>query len=189
VGGNDGEMLGRTTIAPGVVDNAFNLRASSISLESQPELAGGFTIEGWVNFDDPMAPFQTVFNNNQVFIRKNNSEEGGGLAAFVKLEDGSVEPRAQSPGPVEPGVWTHVAATWDGETLTLYTDGAAVGTAARSGQLTSTTVEARIGSGEQDGVDANPLSGFVDELTIYDRALGPTEISAIAASGSTGKCG
>lgn len=189
VGGNHGEMLGRTTIAPGVVGNALNLRASSVSLGSQPELGGGFTIEGWVNFDDPMAPFQTLFNNNQVFLRKNNPEEGDGLAVFVKLEDGSVEPRAQSPAPVEPGVWTHVAATWDGETLSLYVDGATAGAAQRSGRLTSTTVEARIGSGEQDGVDVNPMSGFIDELTIYDRALDPTEISAIAASGSTGKCG
>lgn len=188
VGDKNGRMLGQTTISSGVVDGAFRLWGSSVSLKSQPALSGGFTIEAWVNLDDPMAPFQTIFNNNQVFIRKNNPEEGEGLAVFVKLEDGSVEPRAQSLQPVQPGLWTHVAATWDGETLTLYVDGGVSDTSERAGRLTSTTVDARIGSGEQEGVDRNAMTGFIDELTIYDRALEPGEIQAIVASGSTGKC-
>ncbi|MFC2177208.1 hypothetical protein ACFLRH_02195 [Actinomycetota bacterium] len=49
-------------------------------------------------------------------------------------------------------------------------------------------VEARIGSGEQEGLDGNEMSGLVDELTVYSQALGGSEIAAIRAAGGAGKC-
>lgn len=188
VGGVEAGILGATSIGSGAVGSGFRLRGSSIALPAQPDLRGGFSFEGWARFDDGTGWFQTIFNNNQVFLRKNNDEEGNGLAVFIKLADGSVEPRAQADSPVPAEVWTHFAATWDGATLILYVNGVEAGRSQRAGELTTETVEARFGSGEQEGSTGNEMSGSLDELTIYSRAIDASEVAAIWGAGSAGKC-
>jgi len=189
VGDNRAELLGATRVVPGFVGNALRLDRSSVALMSQPRLGDGFTIEGWINLDaSAFDEWQTIFNNNQVFIRKNAPAEGGGFAVFVKLADGTVEPRAQSFSSTQPETWTHIAARWDTETLTLYIDGEPSGSAVRSGTLIANAVGPRIGSGEQEEVDGQEFSGVIDELTVYSRALEAGEVAAIHAAGTSGKC-
>ncbi len=189
IGDNHGSFLDRTRVDRGYVGDALRMDLSSMALSEQPYLADGFTIEGWVYVE--AATFDrgnNLFNNNQFFLRKNLPAEGGGFAAFVKLSDGSVEPRAQSATAAVPEKWTHVGVTWDQRTLNLYVDGQLSGSSARAGTLVSETVEPRVGSGEQTDVDGNDFSGLLDELTIYDRPLEPSEIASIHAAGSAGKC-
>ena len=188
-GNNHGELLTPSRVSSGLVDNALKLEHSAVALSAQPPLAGGFTIEGWVSFDSrSIDAWLTVFNNNQLFIRKNNPAEGGGFAAFIKLADGTVEPRTQSGVPATAETWTHIATTWDGETFALYIDGRLAESTTRSGALVADAVGPRIGSGEQLEVEGQAFSGLIDELTIYDRALDATDIAAIHAAGSAGKC-
>ena len=153
-------------------------------------MSQGFTIDAWVKFDGAnFDGYQNIFNNNQVFLRKNGFSEGNKFAVFVKLADGRVD-RAQSRTTAVPGVFYHVAATWDGTTLKLYLDGQLEGTnRVFPGPLTSTTVLAQIGRGEQTELLALPFSGLIDEFTIFDRALSARDVLAIFNAGSAGKCG
>ncbi len=81
------------------------------------------------------------------------------------------------------GFWHHLAATYDGETLKLYIDGAAQKqTSAWKGAIGGAGRELTIGANrssptaEEKGVS---YQGVLDEVRIYNRALAATDISAI----------
>ncbi len=188
VGGNHGILRGGTNIRPGKVGAAFSFDGADdhVSLPSQPRISSTFTISAWLNFNrSNFGRFQEVFNNNQFFLRKDSSSEGNRLSIFVTLADGSVEPRAQSLTVPSPGSWHHVAGTWDGNNLRIYVDGALQRTSPRRGSLTSDPVPARIGQGEQTSTTANPFSGLIDELAIFNRALSVAEVGDMRTSHSS----
>jgi alpha-tubulin suppressor-like RCC1 family protein len=189
IDGNNGTLLNGPTFGNGKVDQAlhFDGQDDGISLPDQPRISDAFTIAGWVNFDSRnFGAFQEVFNNNQFFLRKDGSGEGNKISIFVKLTDGSVERRAQSTTVPKPGTWYHVAGTWSGTMLRIYVNGSREGSSPRSGTLTSATVEAHIGQGEQRSLYGNTFSGRIDELSVYNRALSGAEIRAIFDAGSAG---
>ena len=75
----------------------------------------------------------------------------------------------------------HVAGTWDGTTMTLYVNGAQVGTpVTHTVPLAVDTL--RLGGG-------TPMfTGRLDEIAVSDRALTALEVAAIVAAGSSGRC-
>ena len=78
---------------------------------------------------------------------------------------------------VEEGVWYHYALTIDG-TVTLYLDGAVVAESnAVNDPLPELGTPLLVGTGEGPGTW--PLTGLVDEVFVYDRALSAAEVNAI----------
>ncbi|HON05942.1 MAG TPA: LamG domain-containing protein, partial [bacterium] len=87
---------------------------------------------------------------------------------------------------LRPGEWEYIAFTWDGNTrvFTLYQNGVQV---ARS--TTSITrlpynyfnLEINVGRDPQTGSDY--LTGYIDEIAVYKRALTDSEIRAHYAMG------
>ena len=189
VGDNNGRLGNGATFGPGKVEKAFSFDGLDdfVALETQLGISTALTISAWVNFDGvDFGKFQTIFNNNQFFLRKDSRSEGNRLSIFVKLTDGTVEPRASSRTVPTSGTWNHVAGTWDGTQLRIYVNGILEGSSTRRGALTSRTVEARIGRGQQLGTEGNPFSGLIDEVEIFDRALSADVIKAIYNTGSAG---
>jgi hypothetical protein len=74
------------------------------------------------------------------------------------------------------GVWTHVAATYDGSAMRVYVDGVEVGVDWRTGLIATSTGPLRIG-GNSSSVNEF-FSGLIDEVRIYNRALTAAEIKA-----------
>jgi hypothetical protein len=68
------------------------------------------------------------------------------------------------------GRWLHVVGTWDGSTMILYVNGEPVATKTNSGNLGDTTERPLKISG------GYPFNGIMDEVRVYNRALGPDEI-------------
>ena len=79
-----------------------------------------------------------------------------------------------SGGPTQLGGWAHLAFTWDGAVFRLYRDGVAAGTA--SATTSFDTGHVLIGTGP----GGLPFTGALDDIRIYDRALSPEEIAALA---------
>ncbi|MCH7921091.1 MAG: hypothetical protein IIC50_24370 [Planctomycetes bacterium] len=159
-----------------------------VQLTKQPPITNGFTFSAWVKRNGDSPSTQEVFNNHQFFLRTMPEGEGDGsnpFEAFVNLSDGSVEPRVQSNVSATLGQWFFVTVTWDKTTLEIYVDGELKGSSTRSGELTSTTVEARIGRGEQTNVNANPFNGVIDEVRIYNRVLTQEEIQQTMTTQAT----
>ena len=74
-----------------------------------------------------------------------------------------------------PGIWTHLASTYDGSNLRLYVNGTQVSSIPLSGPVTVSGGALRIGG---NTVWGEWFSGRIDEVRIYDRALSGLELGA-----------
>ena len=75
-----------------------------------------------------------------------------------------------------PADFAHVVFVGQSTGVSLYVNGALAGTDAAATPLNRWALAA--GAIRADGTLVDPLTGAIDELVIYDRALSPTEISA-----------
>ena len=71
------------------------------------------------------------------------------------------------------GAWTHVAVTFDGDTLRMFVDGLEVSHDRVSGIIQDSTAPLWIGGNSPYG---EYFEGVIDELRVYNRALDPSEI-------------
>lgn len=78
--------------------------------------------------------------------------------------------------------WTHVSVSFDGTNATMYVNGDAVATHAMT--LNPNTAPLAIGGQPTCG---QYFGGLIDELTFYNRAITPAEISGIYNAGLAGK--
>lgn len=106
--------------------------------------------------------------------------------AQVRLDTDSISDRmrAESAEPVPLGEWTHVAATYDGSRLAsgirLYFNGSRVaGRVLVDESLNSTRSRAPLRAGHGPG-EGDYLSGAMDEVRVFDRALGPEQVEVVA---------
>ncbi len=78
------------------------------------------------------------------------------------------------------GTWHHIAGTYDAGTLQMYVDGSQVDS--KSGLIPTMYADDDflIGCDVDSGSEANRFTGLLDEVRLYDRALNPLEIAALA---------
>jgi hypothetical protein len=112
----------------------------------------------------------------------------GGLSFYIAKDvSTTVNSPAISPSTIWDGQWHAVAGVYDGTSVRLYLDGTQVGSATPSNG-------AAIDYGVPDHVfdvgDFHPCAGFeytgsIDEVRVYDRALGAAELAELQAPGAT----
>ena len=76
-----------------------------------------------------------------------------------------------------PNHWYHLAATYDGSMMKLYTDGALIDSLSVTGSLTN--YGENMLSGGYNNISAY-LPGTIDELRIYDRAISAAEVDSLS---------
>ena len=178
VGSNTGTLQGGTTFTAGKVGQAFQFaNGSSVSVPASPSLdLTKFTVDAWVF---PTGNSQFVIDKGDIFTSN---------YLLVLLPDNRVQVYfdddvnnfyyVNSSAACDPGVWCHVAGTYDGSTLAVYVNGIPSGSVSATGTPRTGQPLFMGGIG----------SGFVDEVEVFDRALSASEIQSIFAAGSAGKC-
>ena len=174
----DASSAGLLVTASGVTfDQGMRGRAlvttdqSSVTIAETPALdVSAVTVEMWVRPGQvPGSGRAGIFDNDGqygLFL-----EPGG----TVRCSDGS---RAVTVGgALAVDVWTHVACTHDGQTITVYIDGQPLGVGAGNRLNTGGGNGSRVGSNSPGG---DPFSGRIDELRIWNRLRTPDEICAAA---------
>jgi hypothetical protein len=172
-----------TSVAPVAFSNPYALdfsgTGSSLNSGSTPGLNNlqSLTIAFWARPDtipsSGFARFVTLIGEKAV-IRI----QSGSLHFYMKI-DGGIHSLAAS-GVLTTTAWQHIAGTYDGSALRLYVNGSQVGLLAYTG-----TVNA--GSGIELSSGGESYDGRMDDLRIYNRALAPSEIAALAA-GTGSQC-
>lgn len=146
----------------------------------------GFTVDAWVNLETTEHENGAVVGKgepwNEQFVIDHLNERWRG---FIRMPDNLI---AGIDYPLQTGVWTHLALTWDGSTVTFYVNGQAVGSA-QATSINSSTTYLGIGGRSEGGDNLNvEFPGLIDEVEYFNRALTAEEISNIAGAGTSGKC-
>lgn len=80
-----------------------------------------------------------------------------------------------------PGVWYHIALTYNGSALKIYCHGVEEDSTVTSGNMSSTTAPVRIGAGSGGSGTENPFDGDIGHCAIWDAPLTADDIASLAA--------
>ena len=194
VGANPAFLMGGATYAAGQVGTGFDIPADgdSVEVNDRPNLrvTGDLTLDAWIRLAD------ATIDSDRTIVHRGGLEDrtysfridgsdpdpGEGALVFAHTSTDFVESASLL---WQAGVWYHVAVVRVGDTVTLYRDGADVG----SGMLIAPAFETP-GLPVQIGatLDADYLRGTIDEVQLFRRALETPEIQAIFAAGTDGQC-
>jgi hypothetical protein len=175
--GNTGTLANTTWLAAGKFGSALSFDGASSSVTipdaASLDLAAQMTLEAWVRPTALGTTWRTVLFK----------EQPGGMAYSLYANNGATRPvgqvsiggeqNAAGSAPLALNVWTHLAATYDGATLTLYVNGAVAGSKPQTGSIDVSSGALRIGG---NSVWPEWFRGAIDEVRVYDRALTQVEI-------------
>ncbi len=143
------------------------------------DLTNGMTLSAWVRPSGAGADWQTVVLKESpgfmVYALYSDTDTNRPSGHVVVGGDLDVRGTAQ----LAAGVWTHLAATFDGANLRFYVNGGLVATRAVAGSMSASTGALRIGGNATWG---EWFGGLVDDLRVYNRALSQAEIQTDQAT-------
>jgi T5SS/PEP-CTERM-associated repeat protein len=178
--GHDGTFQGNAaTIAAGPFGKAFTLDGAGDFITIGDELDMGtsdFTLSAWVNGDPTMDQWGRIFDKGYASaysLHKRASSSAIGFEMFVSGNGfGTTSPLIDN-------AWHHVALVKSGTTVTIYADGAAEGSNTVFGGAQDNALPLLIGYNPGEGTQGY-WKGLLDELKIFNRALTPSEVAALA---------
>lgn len=202
-GANNGTLQNGATFAPGKVGQAFSFPGTTgnrVDLGSSGSLkTPQFTADAWVKPTGTGAGSSgdsigaIIFSNDErstvVAYDLLHVPSTGKFSLRAGYTDGSVSVLF-SAGTFPINQFYHVAATFDGSALRLYVNGnlEASDTTVAGKVITYGTGPIVIGAHSAVFGGDRPFRGLIDEVEVFSRALSASEIQAIFAAGSAGKC-
>ena len=142
------------------------------------------TISAWVYPSSVSVVNSTIFGYGTVA-----SYQGWGLdldSNQLNMQTYAQAASAKSTGILVADRWQHVAATYDGTTVTYYIDGIAAGTATFSNTPNTTLNVYEIGRTVWASGRAY-VGGIINEVIVYSSALSLVQVQALAAAGPPSK--
>ena len=179
--GNTGTLSGAAWTTAGRYGNALSFDGTNdlvtIADANSLDLANGMTLEAWVR--------PTALGNAWRTALMKESAGSLSYALYAAGTDGTKVPDAEifSGGfrttggstPLALNTWTHIASTFDGNALKLFVNGTQASQLLFTGSITTSTGALRVGG---NNVWGEWFQGEIDEVRVYNRALGGTEIQA-----------
>jgi glucose/arabinose dehydrogenase len=174
--GNHGTLVGATRTTSGRHGGALSFDGVDdvvvIPGSASLDLTTGMTLEAWVFPTSPLVSWKAIVQKQvdgwylDANTAANRVGVGGTLSGLccAALNGTTTLPVNQ---------WTHVAGTYDGSTLRIFVNGNLEASQPASGSLQVSSAPVRIGGNTY----ANEFfPGRIDDVRIYDRALGEAEI-------------
>ena len=148
--------------------------------------SSGLTLSAWIRIDDfdqmdgrIIAKASGVQPDDHIWMLSTLAAGQEHVLRFRVRTGGSTTTLIATGDVLSTGLWTHVAATYDGATMRLWQNGLEVGQTAKTGAVdTDPTMGATIGN--QPARD-RPFDGRIDDVRLFDRALIQDEITRLAA--------
>ncbi len=172
--GNDAVLLNGGAWTPGVVGSALELDGTNDWLLVEDpgsnwilDIRDALTIAAWVRPASVGTQMKIVSKDN-IFEFQIGQAGSGRVSLRLNNAGGGVADTA-----VTAGQWQHLVATWDGQTVAYYRNGVPDGTSAFAATLNANNLDIGLGARPPGN---NFLQGAIDEVRIYDGALGAAEV-------------
>src|SRR5579871_1252551 len=123
-------------------------------------MTAGMTISAWINVTD--------WGGNRRILQKGNSDNQYRLLAengVLKFQLSGVN--VLTAALPNTNVWVHVAGTWDGSTMSLYTNGVLQASIAATGAIITTSDPLTIGTKNGSTTAGDFINGMIDEVRVY----------------------
>jgi hypothetical protein len=175
--GNAGAITGATWTTQGKFGSALSFDGSSslvvIPGSSSLNVTTGMTLEAWIFPTATQSGWRTIMQREVDAYFLNASTDAGPLrpGGGATISGNGLVVTGPTASPVSG--WTHIAMTFDGNTLTLYVNGTPVATRGATGAVQTNTNALRIGGNVPYG---EFFTGIIDEVRVYNRALTAAEI-------------
>lgn len=153
-------------------------------------LAAALTFEGFFNTLEVDPITSPAYVGRRLVTQKRSSNAGESrlaiglhangaanvLAVYWRSADGSgADHLALGTTPISPNAWHHFALVYDGLRLCWYLDGRPEGQVDAPGIVPPGSAPITIGNRTTEGIPDRGFWGFLDEIRIVDRALGPDQ--------------
>jgi len=141
------------------------------------------TVEAWINtpeaapFDYDRIVVKQVAGNVDPYIRYGIFREGSstGKIGFTVATGGAGSGTSvYTTTGIATNVWHHIVGTYDGATLSIYTNGTLNNSVAKTGSIGSTARPVVIGADTEASIEY--FSGTIDEVRVYNRTLSSAQI-------------
>ncbi len=145
-----------------------------------PTVGRNYSVAAWAKLDQVGGAFQTVVsedsaNNSAFFLQYSGADRrwafsyAGGRALAADL------------GEPKPGQWYHLVGVRDiaSSSLIIYVDGVRAGSLSVLGNADAGIGDLVVGRGQFGGKPVDYLSGAVDEVHAYNRALSGSEVASL----------
>jgi VCBS repeat-containing protein len=197
--GRDAELWNGASYGTGLAGQAFSLDGIDdfVSVDDNPALNFGtsdFTVDLWINFN--------TTEGEQILVEKNVESSNRTGWTLTKMSGNSIRLHLPSPGEIiesaqqsiPENTWIHFALLRSGDVFSIFMNGVEIASGTASVNVDSTS---SLKFGHRGNPEDTPgsedwrgfyLNGRIDEVSIYDRALTPTEITSIFHAGNAGKC-
>jgi Concanavalin A-like lectin/glucanases superfamily/Bacterial Ig-like domain len=166
--GAQGAVAGDPNTAAGLDGVNDTVRVPNNSVLS-PTTA--LTVEAWVRPTSLPSTSTVLRKESQYLLRLNST----GAVTFRIWKGGSLQELTTPSAAVGVGAWTHLVATWNGSTMTVYVNGTARATRALASPADAGTAQLFVGAstGSYDW-----FVGRLDEVAIYRSALSAARVQA-----------
>jgi hypothetical protein len=176
----DGRGTGHALEIPNSNNHGVTVNASP-SIDS---IRSAFTIAAWIYRTEERDGVASI-----LMRRSTGISEYFGLAltadgmprGYLNSHLMPAPPTLTGPDPIPVGQWVHLAMTYNGATMHLFANGTDIGNVAVTTTIMGQKTFLCIGCGQNaDNVVTEPLSGRLDDLRLYQRALSAAEINLLA---------
>ncbi len=148
------------------------------------------TVSAWFNTSDKTLN-QRIISKTETGSYSMSLNENSACPAstlcFAIFVSGAYRVASLSTTSLSNNTWYHAVGTYDGTTVTLYLNGASVGTSSFSGTITNSTAPFCIGSEPNATICSvgTYFKGQIDDVRVYARSLSTTEVTALYANTPT----
>ncbi len=174
--GNAGTASGPTWSSSGRYGSALSFDGVNdwvtVQDSASLDLSAGMTVEAWVR-PTRLGGWRTVAAKERTggLVYGLYGDQAGGRP-LGQVDIGG-ERNAVGTASLPLNAWSHLATTFDGSVVRLYVNGVLVGSLPFSGSMAASTGAMRIGG---NGVWSEWFAGLIDEVRVYNRALGAGEL-------------
>jgi hypothetical protein len=175
--GLDGTLMGNPQWVVGQVGGALEFDGDdSVEIPHNPLLSitDEITITAWTYMNADASGEMSIVSKGGWAANDlpyELTETPGGVIFWQFYDDGGRDTCAPSSPPADE--WHHIAATYDGQVFKCYIDGELADEWAYAGTMPVNTASVTIGQRSRGGTYFN---GIIDEVAIFNRALGEDEI-------------